>query len=78
MPHTQPRLTAVVERPLFHLVEEAAHRDGVSLSQKVRDLLKHALELEEDLALEALVLERKQNPGKSIPLATVKKRLKLR
>ena len=78
MPHVQPRLTAVVEKPLFLQVEGAARRDGVSLSQKVRDLLKHALELEEDRALEALVVERQRLPGKTVSLAAVKKQLKLR
>jgi hypothetical protein len=55
-----------------------AKRDGVSLSQKARDLLLEALELIEDAGLEAIVERRRKNPGKSIPLAEVKRRLRIK
>lgn len=44
-----------------------AKRDSVSLSQKARDLLCDALEIEEDEALEALVSDRMRRGGKFIP-----------
>jgi hypothetical protein len=51
MPTKNPRVNVVLEKPLFANVERLAKRDGVSLSLKVRDLVKEALEIEEDIAL---------------------------
>ncbi len=73
MPATQPRLTAVVEPPLYAAVETLAQRDHVSLSQKVRDLLLGALDLMEDAALEALVEERRKRSKKAYSLAETKR-----
>jgi hypothetical protein len=78
MPTTQPRISAVVERPLFEAVEALAERDGMSLSQKARDLLRHAVDLEEALALEGLVADRKARSRRGYPLGKVKRRYKVR
>ncbi|MBA3060303.1 MAG: toxin-antitoxin system, antitoxin component [Nitrospirae bacterium] len=51
MPTKNPRINVVLEKPLFVGIEHLAKRDGVSLSLKVRDLVKEALEIEEDIAL---------------------------
>ena len=51
MPTKNPRINVVLEKPLYNTVESLAERDGVSLSLKVRDLVKEALEFEEDIAL---------------------------
>lgn len=51
MPTKNPRINVVLEIPLYRNVERMARRDGVSLSLKVRDLVKEALEIEEDLLL---------------------------
>ncbi len=51
MPTKNPRVNVVLEKPLYANVERLAKRDGVSLSLKVRDLLKDALEMEEDISL---------------------------
>lgn len=51
MPTRNPRINVVLERPLYSNVERLAERDGVSLSLKVRDLVKEALEIEEDIGL---------------------------
>jgi hypothetical protein len=51
MPTKNPRVNVVLEKPLYTNVERLAKRDGVSLSLKVRDLLRVALEMEEDIAL---------------------------
>ena len=53
MPVKNPRTNVVLEKPLYHSIEQLASRDGVSLSFKVRDLVKEALEIEEDRALSA-------------------------
>jgi hypothetical protein len=46
MPTENPRINVVLERPLYNNVERLAERDGISLSLKVRDLVKEALEIE--------------------------------
>ncbi len=51
MPTKQPRVHVVLERPLYEALSSLATRDGVSLSLKARDLLKVALEMEEDVVL---------------------------
>ncbi|MBI2870756.1 MAG: toxin-antitoxin system, antitoxin component [Candidatus Omnitrophica bacterium] len=77
MPPSQPRLTAVVEKPLYEVVENLAKRDHMSLSQKVRDLLLGALELIEDASLEALVEERRKVSKKGYSLAETKRRFRV-
>lgn len=44
-----PRLNVVLERPLYQAVAQLAHKDGVSLSLKARDLIHQALEYCENL-----------------------------
>ena len=51
MPVKNPRINVVLEKPLYNTIERLSRRDGVSLSLKVRDLVKEALEIEEDIAL---------------------------
>jgi len=58
MPAKNPRINVVLEKSLYHTVEHLASRDGVSLSLKVRDLVKKALEIEEDIALSAFAKKR--------------------
>jgi len=43
-----PRLMTVLEAPLYERLKRAAEAEGVTLSSKVRDLLREAMELEED------------------------------
>ena len=78
MPTTLPRISTVLERPIYEAVAMLAKRDGVSLSQKARDLLLEALELIEDAGFEAIVQRRRKNRGKSIPLAEVKRRFRIK
>lgn len=60
MPTKNPRINVVLERPLYRNVERMAKKDGVSLSLKVRDLVKEALEIEEDIALAGIAEEREK------------------
>jgi len=60
MPTKNPRINVVLERPLYRSVERIAKKDGVSLSLKVRDLVKEALEIEEDIALAGIAEEREK------------------
>lgn len=51
MPTTSPRVNVVLEKPLFLTLKKLAAKDGVSLSTKVRDLIREALEEYEDALL---------------------------
>jgi len=63
-----PRVNVVLEKPLYRNVERLAKRDGVSLSLKVRDLVREALEIEEDLALGAWAETREKTFRRSTAL----------
>ncbi|MDH5669739.1 MAG: hypothetical protein OEY86_17200 [Nitrospira sp.] len=58
MPTPNPRVNVVLEEPVYEGLRRWAKRDGVSLSLKVRDLVKEALEAEEDRALAHLAEHR--------------------
>ena len=60
MPSINPRVNVVLEEPVYDGLRRWAKRDGVSLSLKVRDLVKDALEVEEDRALASLAKGREQ------------------
>ena len=60
MPVKNPRINVVLEKPLYHVIERLASKDGVSLSLKVRDPVKEALEIEEDIALSAFAEKRER------------------
>jgi hypothetical protein len=51
MPAQNPRINVVLNNLLYQDVRLLAEKDNVSLSAKVRDLLKEALEIQEDIAL---------------------------
>ena len=65
MPTSNPRINVVLEEPIFKNVKELAKRDGVSLSLKVRDLVKEAIEIEEDIALAKIAEKREKGFSKS-------------
>ena len=51
MPAQNPRINVVLNDLLYQDVRLLAEKDNVSLSAKVRDLLKEAMEIQEDIAL---------------------------
>ena len=51
MPTKNARVNVVLEKPLYAAVDEIAREEGVSKSMVVRDLVREAIELREDLAL---------------------------
>jgi predicted DNA-binding ribbon-helix-helix protein len=65
MPTTKPRINVILEGPLYETIEQLAEHDGVSLSMKVRDLVKEALEIREDIALTSFAEEREKTFRKS-------------
>jgi hypothetical protein len=68
MPAKNPRINVVLEEPLYITVARLAKRDKVSLSLKVRDLVKEALEMEEDAALSVFAEERDKTFRKATAL----------
>lgn len=60
MPTKHPRINVVLEQPLYDRIAYLAKREDISLSLKVRDLVKEALEVEEDIALSLFAEERER------------------
>jgi hypothetical protein len=78
MPSKNPRVNTVLPPNVFEIVARLAKREGVSLSHKVNDLVREALELEEDAGLDAIATRRKAaRDGRWISHGEVKKRLGL-
>ncbi len=50
-----------------HSLDAAAKRDRVPVATKAAELLRLALEIEEDLALGAIAMQRLAQKGKPIP-----------
>ena len=51
MPTENPRVNVVMDCPVYDAVARLARRDRMSLSGKMNDLVKRALELHEDAGL---------------------------
>ena len=58
MPTQNPRINVVLNNLLYQDVRLLAEKDNVSLSAKVRDLLKEAMEIQEDIALSGFAEKR--------------------
>jgi hypothetical protein len=65
MPAKNPRINVVLEAPLFDAVSRLAKREKVSLSLKVRDLVREAIELYEDQYLSEFAKAREKSFGRS-------------
>jgi len=61
MPTKNPRVNVVLEKPLYDSVRRLAEKEDVSLSLKIRDLVRAALEAEEDAALAQFAEEREKS-----------------
>ena len=68
MPTKKPRINVVLEEPLYTAIEKFAKRNNVALSLKVRNLVKEALAIEEDVALSAFAEERDKSLNKATAL----------
>lgn len=60
MPTHNPRINVVLEGPLYRAVKKWAGKEGVSLSTKVRDIIRDALEFGEDLYLAKIAEQREK------------------
>lgn len=54
-----PRIHALLEPPLFDTVKRLAESNGTSLSQEAHDLIREAVELRGDRALDELAERRR-------------------
>ncbi len=78
MPASQPRISAVLEKPLYEAIRKLASKDKMSVSQKARDLLAEAIELYEDQRIGTIVEERMKKSKRGYSVDEAKKRLGLR
>lgn len=69
MPTTNPRVNVVLGRRVYDAVARLARRDRVSLSGKMKDLVKDALELQEDTALVELAEARRRTFSRQAALS---------
>lgn len=76
MPSKNPRVNTVFAPEVHAAVARLAKREGVSLSHKVNDLVREALELEEDAGLDAIAKRRSASRGgRWVSQAEMKRRL---
>jgi hypothetical protein len=61
MPTKNPRINVVLDKPLYKNVQFLAKKEGVSLSTKLRDLIRDALEIQEDLQLTRMAEKREKS-----------------
>jgi len=69
MPAKNPRINVVLDGPIYRYVRFLAQKDGVSLSTKVRDLIREALTTQEDIYLAAFAEEREKSFDESSALS---------
>ena len=59
-----PRINVVLEKPLYQVIQKKAKKDGSSMSLVVRDMVKEAMELHEDIGLAKLAEDREKTYSK--------------
>ena len=60
MPEKNPRIQVGLEEPLYRAVELLARKEKISLSMKIRDLVREALETGEGIALTEIAEDREK------------------
>jgi hypothetical protein len=73
-----PRIHTVLEPPLYEVVERLAKEHGYSLSEEAAGLIREAVALREDRALDLFGDARRRtfDPKKALTLQDLRKRLK--
>jgi metal-responsive CopG/Arc/MetJ family transcriptional regulator len=69
MPARNPRVNVVLEKPLYEAVDQLAKEEGVSLSTVMRDLVKEAIEIREDVDLGRIAESREKSLKRSRALS---------
>ena len=65
MPTRNPRINVMLDDVLYQNIRLLAQKENISLSAKVRELIKEALEIQEDIALSEFAEEREKSWKKS-------------
>ena len=60
MPTKHPRINVALEEPLYRIIGELAKLKGISMSMVTRELIKEAIEMEEDTLLTSFAEERER------------------
>jgi len=60
MPTKNPRINVAVDKSIYSIIETLAKEKGVSMSMIIRDLIKEALEVNEDAFLADFAEEREK------------------
>ncbi|MFI5304984.1 MAG: antitoxin, RHH family protein [Nitrospiria bacterium] len=60
-----PRINVVFEKPVYEVIHKKAKKEGLSMSLVVRDMVKEAMELHEDMGLAKFAEEREKTYTKS-------------
>lgn len=68
MPTKNPRINVVLDKLLYKNIQFLAKKDGVSLSTKLRDLIRDALDIQEDLHLAGIAEKREKSFKESMAL----------
>ena len=58
MPTRNPRVNVVLEKPLYERLQKLAKKEHISLSLKIRDLVREGLDAQEDEELGRFAEER--------------------
>lgn len=66
MPTKNARVNVMMEKPLYAAVNEIAEERGLSMSMVVRDLIREAIELQEDQALASIAEIREASLKKAL------------
>ena len=61
MPTRNPRINVMLDDVLYQNIRLLAQKENISLSAKVRELIKEALEIQEDIALSEFAEEREKS-----------------
>ena len=60
-----PRINVVFEKPLYEIIQKRAKKEGSSMSLVVRDMVKEAMEIHEDIGLAKFAEEREKTYSKN-------------
>jgi hypothetical protein len=69
MPTKNPRINVALEEPVYAIIEELARLKGLSMSMVTRELIKEAIEIEEDVFLTSFAEEREKSFNKTQALS---------
>ncbi len=69
MPTKNPRINVAVDKSLYSIIETLAKEKGISMSMVTRELIKEALEINEDIVLASFAEEREKTFDKDKSLS---------